>query len=170
MKPRKLTAARVTLIILLTLLSVNTCFATCLNAWKKTKNAIATSAIGSRSGYVKSAGFSRCSLEKLVDAIAVVESGNNATAVGDRGRAAGILQIHHSVLLDVNRKYGTCYKWPGDAFNIHHARNICKLYLQIYCPANATLEKLSRCWNGGPKGYKKKSTEQYWKKIKQILK
>ena len=31
-------------------------------------------------------------------------------------------------------------------------------------------EIISRCWNGGPKGYKRKATLHYWKKVQKALK
>jgi hypothetical protein len=41
----------------------------------------------------------------------------------------------------------------------------------IYCAHYNLLspEYQARCWNGGPKGYSKKSTREYWAKVKAIL-
>ena len=35
---------------------------------------------------------------------------------------------------------------------------------------NDSDEIIARCWNGGPNGYKRKSTLRYWKKVKKALK
>lgn len=33
---------------------------------------------------------------------------------------------------------------------------------------NSSEEKIARCWNGGPRGWKKKATQKYWAKVKII--
>lgn len=119
--------------------------------------------------YAEYAGFSAVSLDVLVSAIAEVESGNNARAMGDQNRAAGCLQIYRCALLDVNSRFGTTYSWPSDCLNPITARQIAKLYLIICGLGKMSLEKTVRNYNGGSKGYKKKSTEHYWLKVKKIL-
>ena len=41
----------------------------------------------------------------------------------------------------------------------------------IYCKhyGLTTAEEIARCWNGGPRGYKKSRTEYYWKKVEAEL-
>ena len=48
-------------------------------------------------------------LASLIAALIFVESGGNPNAVGDQGRAIGVLQVHRAVVADVNRLYGTQY-------------------------------------------------------------
>ena len=111
----------------------------------------------------------------LIDALCKVESNNNATAVGDKGKAKGILQIHKICVDDVNRIYGTKYV-HDDAFNVEKARKICELYLLHYGKAyikrtgkNPTELDLARIWNAGPKGYEKASTLAYADKVGKVL-
>ena len=118
------------------------------------------------------------SLERFTDLIAalkIIESNNNPNAIGDNGKAKGILQIHKSVIDDVNRIYKTTYV-HDDAYNVTKAVDICKKYLLYWGNhytkkenKKPTLEVLSRIWNGGPMGYKKNSTIKYWKKVKKYL-
>jgi len=102
----------------------------------------------------------------LISAMMLVESGGYAGAVGDGGRALGVLQIHAGVVADVNQYYGTTYT-HADAFDHFAAIRICRLYLAMHVPRNATPEIYARIWNGGPHGNKKASTLKYWKKVEQ---
>lgn len=105
-------------------------------------------------------------LPALIDALSIVESNNNPDAVGDGGKAAGILQMHSPVVEDVNDFYGTNYAWPRDAFNPATAREICRLYLERwlkYVLAAGPVDA-ARIWNGGPRGHLKQATCAYWKK------
>lgn len=100
----------------------------------------------------------------------LTESGNQADAIGDNGRAIGCLQITKACVRDVNRIYGTRYKWPDDCFNRYLSGRICEQYLNHYGNENASNEKLARIWNAGPSGHKKKASLKYWRKVKKNLK
>lgn len=111
--------------------------------------------------------------DRLIDALAVVESSNNPKAVGDGGNALGLLQVWECIVVDVNAHYGTRYT-HSDAFDPVKAREICRLYLDHYATARRlgrtpTLEDYARIWNGGPNGHKKASTAKYWSKVKAAL-
>ena len=111
--------------------------------------------------------------DRLIDALAVVESNNNPSAVGDGGKAYGVLQIWNVVIVDVNARFGTRYKHK-DAFDPVKAREICRLYLSIYATEKRlgrkpTLEDYARIWNGGPNGYKNSKTNKYWAKVQRAL-
>ena len=111
----------------------------------------------------------------LIFAIIWQESGNtgldpyhtgNPYVVGDEGYAYGIMQIHKAVILDVNRVYKREFVHT-DAFNPALAREIFRLYINIYATEARlghvpTLEDVARIWNGGPNGWKKDSTLKYW--------
>ena len=115
----------------------------------------------------------------LLPILCQVESGNNPAALGDysRGeyRAVGCLQIWKIVVDDVNRiqkKEVFTYKDRSDRLKslrmaeiylTHYGRHLEKKGVEV------NMEVLSRVWNGGPTGYKKKSTEKYWKKVKKEL-
>lgn len=87
--------------------------------------------------------------DKYVEALIRVESRNNPRAIGDHGRALGVLQIHLGVIQDVNRWYGTRYK-HRDAFDPSKARRICKMYtyyLIKHRKKEVTLWNVALCWN-----------------------
>lgn len=105
--------------------------------------------------------------EQLLDAIRQVESGGRVV-YGDGGRAYGPYQIHACVIEDVNRRYGTTFTL-SDRASDEKSRQICRLYLRMYGRGRTQIE-MARIWNGGPNGYKKKSTIKYAKKIERAMK
>ena len=112
-------------------------------------------------------------LDRLIPALEQVESAGNPAAVGDNGRALGILQIWDVVVADVNRAKGTSYT-HADALDPVKARAICRAYLSIYCTAKRlgrqpTMEDAARIWNGGPNGHRKAATVKYWQKVARAL-
>jgi hypothetical protein len=112
-------------------------------------------------------------LDRLIPALEQVESGGNPNARGDGNRAWGILQIWEVVIIDVNRVHRTSYVHK-DAFDPAKAREICRLYLGIYCTAKRlgrqpTMEDAARMWNGGPNGHRKTATISYWQKVQRAL-
>lgn len=104
-------------------------------------------------------------LPALISALIAVESGGVCSSIGDGGKALGCLQIHKSVVQDVNRIYKTHYS-HGDAFHPTMAKQICELYLRAWAPENATPEQCARIWNGGPRGHLKEATKKYWLKVR----
>jgi hypothetical protein len=115
-------------------------------------------------------------IDKLIPVLIQVESSGNDKAISDNGKAYGCLQIWDVVVKDVNRVYKTNYKHEH-MFYRNNACEVCFLYLtfwgkryEINTGKVATMEVLSKIWNGGPSGYKKKATEKYWTKVKRLLK
>ena len=111
----------------------------------------------------------------LIPLLCQVESNNNARAIGDSGRAVGILQIHLSVLKDIERIYGITYR-PEERFNPKISRMICYKYLLHWgrhyerkTGKRVTKEVLCKIWNGGPFGYRKPGAEMYWQKVKDLM-
>lgn len=111
----------------------------------------------------------------LLQALAVVESAENPSAIGDEGCAIGILQITESCVNDVNRVYDTDYKHM-DAFNPALSEEIATAYLlywgqnyRVTTGKEPTMEVLARIWNGGPTGYNNPNTKPYWDKVKREL-
>jgi len=100
----------------------------------------------------------------LIAAMMLIESGGNAGAIGDGGRALGCLQIRACVIADVNKYYGATYMHE-DALDLAKAARICRLYIEAYAPPGAGLETMARIWNGGPNGPNKESTRKYWHKV-----
>lgn len=102
-------------------------------------------------------------IERLLDAIARIESHGNPDAVGDRGRALGTYQIHRVYWEDGTALLGV--DWPhGDATDPKKARRVVKAYLLHYGEGKSLVE-MARIHNGGPCGYRKKATLLYARKI-----
>ena len=102
-------------------------------------------------------------IERLLDAIARIESHGNAKAVGDGGRALGAYQIHRAYWEDGTELLGV--DWPhGDAADPKKARRVVKAYLRHYGQGKSLLE-MARIHNGGPHGDKKKATLPYAQKF-----
>lgn len=113
----------------------------------------------------------------LLPFLAQVESANDPNAIGDNGRAVGILQIHKCVVDDVNRILGADVFKYSDRKNQGLSWRIAGIYLGHYgrhyerlTGKSATHEVLARIWNGGPDGWKKPSTLKYWKRVQKELK
>lgn len=111
--------------------------------------------------------------EILLTALIAVESGGNDLAKGDSGDAIGCLQIHKEVIGDVNRIYGTTYRWPESCYSRETSKKICKLYLKHYAPKRARAKMLCALWNAGPRGPLKLKTnkriQEYVKRVKREL-
>ena len=118
------------------------------------------------------------SWEDLINAIIYVESRGNDSAIGDRGKAVGCLQIQPICVREVNRilrkhKSNVRYSLQDrynraksiQMFNIIAEQYICCEYVTFMEYA----EIVSRRWNGGPRGDKKKATLRYWNKVKPHL-
>ena len=125
-------------------------------------------------------------VDRLVEALVRTESGGNAAAVGDRGKALGILQIHEVMVKDFNRITGNNYRHE-DMFNEHKAREVAKGVLNFYSKhiektmnRKATEKELGFIWNGGGGSWhrvsspmsdtKQKNLEAYWAKVYKNLK
>lgn len=118
----------------------------------------------------------------LIEALIRVESRGIASAVGDNGKAYGILQIHNVMVQDANRIAKTNYTHE-DMFNPVKARAVASIILKHYdrviqrnTGASATYEQMARVWNGGGSAWKsnqKPSKERnltnYWSKVSREL-
>ncbi len=108
----------------------------------------------------------------LWEAVCAVESGGNALAVGDGGKAAGIAQIWAITVKDVNRFAGTRYTL-NDRFDVEKSRAIFQLYTEHYGKGKSD-EVKAKIWNGGPNamkatGKKLANLNAYFAKIKKHL-
>lgn len=104
----------------------------------------------------------------LISALIAVESGGRDLAIGDAGAAIGPLQIHRSVVLDVNRISQTHFTHQ-EMTNRAIAVQVARVYLNHYAKGR-TDEEAARIWNGGPQGHKKSATIPYWIKVKKEIK
>ena len=111
----------------------------------------------------------------LLPALIQIESRGQVQAVGDGGKAYGVLQIWDVCVQDVNRVYG--HKYTHEMmFSERHSKNLAIYYLMhwggVYKKRTGkepTMEVLARIWNGGPRGYEKEATHAYWLKVKKEL-
>ena len=103
----------------------------------------------------------------LWEAVCAVESGGNPRAVGDKGKAVGIAQIHPIMVKDVNAFAGTSFTLK-DRLDPVKSKAIFDLYIERYAKGRS-LEFKARIWNGGPQGASKRATLAYWRKIQSKL-
>ena len=102
-----------------------------------------------------------------------VESSGNDLAVGDGGKAYGCLQMHAGYVQDAAEYAGEDWKHE-DAFCRETSIDIFLAYMARYATYErlgraVTAEDVARIHNGGPNGWKKQSTEKYWKNVQNKL-
>lgn len=115
-------------------------------------------------------------VEPLIQAMIMVESRGNDSAVGDvhlGEPSIGVLQIRPIMVREVNRilgiqkselEYTLEDRWSREKsiemfhiVNNHHNKN-------------SRYEEIARAWNGGPNWAEKSLTKRYWKRVQQQLK
>lgn len=107
-------------------------------------------------------------VKTLVDALILVESAGNPNAFNKKENACGCLQIRPIMVREVNR---ILRKQNEDKRFTKENRWDCGLSQEMfyiwrdYHHKNSSDEVIARNWNGGPRGYKKQSTEHYWNKV-----
>jgi soluble lytic murein transglycosylase-like protein len=110
-------------------------------------------------------------MDALIRAMIIQESSGNDFALGDfvngKPTAFGCLQITDAALEDVNVRLGRAYS-SEDRFDRKKSIEIAIAYMRLYA-GQSVGEKAARVFNGGPTGYSKKSTEEYWRLIKKIM-
>jgi len=117
--------------------------------------------------------------QKFLNSIKMVESGGNAKAIGDGGKAVGAYQIHKEYFQDAQEydkknkgKFGIADKSYKDCFNPNVAKQVVCAYLERYSAANVKAGKwevLARQHNGGLNGHKINSTKVYWVKVQKEM-
>lgn len=109
----------------------------------------------------------------LIAAIIAVESGGNDQAIGKKNGVAhefGSMQITRVAVDDVNRIAGMKIYTYSDTFDRRKSVAMARIYLQQYATKERLgrepdIEDMARIWNGGPNGYKKPQTRDYWRKV-----
>jgi hypothetical protein len=108
-------------------------------------------------------------IERLLDAIVLVESNNQSNAVGDGGSAVGAYQIRPIFLHDVNRICG-CERYTlADRLDPAKSRQMARIFLNHYGKEKTLLE-MARQFNGGPRGHMKDATLAYAQRVADLLK
>jgi len=114
-------------------------------------------------------------INDLIDALIFIESSGRENAIGDtnlRTPSIGVLQIRQNLVKDVNRiqkrnKRPLRYTYD-DRFSREKSIEMFMIWHNHY-HTNSNFEKIARCWNGGPRGWKKNQTIQYWIKVNKEL-
>lgn len=104
----------------------------------------------------------------LLRAIERVESADNPAAVGDGGRAVGVLQIWTVTVDDANRILGRKAFTYADRLDRDKSESMFWVIVGHYS-RGASREVVARRWNGGPRGERKAATVAYWNKVKREL-
>ena len=111
-------------------------------------------------------------IDSLLEAMILVESRGKEDCIGDRhlGRPSiGVLQIRPIMVREVNRilkKQNIKKKYTlEDRYSREKSIEMFYIWKEFHHPEDSD-EVIARCWNGGPKGWKRKSTNHYWNKVK----
>lgn len=123
--------------------------------------------------------------EKFLDAVAMIESGGRADAIGDGGKARGCFQLHSAAWSDAKKRNPLVGDYINQSTNCAASRLAAKTYLTILAdrftlnnkrPPNAG--ELYACYNMGFSGFSKigfdlnrapKTTRRAVEKLKGLL-
>lgn len=115
------------------------------------------------------------SMAEVIDIIEQMESGGDCNAMGDLGKAYGLLQIRQGALDDANLWMGE--KWRlkdmlGDE-GVERSKKVFEAYMARYAtPARLGREVMATdmagIWNGGPWGFRKTATRGYREKFRRL--
>jgi len=124
---------------------------------------------------VQDTNFVNIQDSSLVYSLIHVESAGNDSCIGDRHLvipSIGCLQIRPIMVREVNR----ILKVLGNTTRFKNKdrwsrkKSIQMFYIwKNFHHKESTNEKIARNWNGGPRGYKRKRTLQYWEKVQKKL-
>lgn len=114
-------------------------------------------------------------ITSLIDALIIVESQGNDSAVGDTHLGApsiGVLQIRPIMVREVNRILklkGTKHRYKmSDRWDRDKSIEMFRIWQEFHHD-DSNYEEIARSWNGGPKGPKNPKTYSYWKKVENQL-
>ncbi len=114
-------------------------------------------------------------IEPLIDALIMVESMGNDSAIGDVNLGSpsiGVLQIRPVMVREVNRILkikGTNHRFKlKDRFSREKSIEMFMVWYEFH-HKDDDYERISRNWNGGPKGHKSSQTKHYWEKVSKEL-
>lgn len=112
----------------------------------------------------------------LWHAITQVESGGNASARNPATDAVGIAQITKKMVDDCNRILGTRRFSYDDRWSAAASRRMFDVYLDYWgrqyerqTGRRCTDEVRARIWNGGPRGWERSGTLEYWERVRKHL-
>ena len=100
----------------------------------------------------------------MISALIFVESSGNDSAYNASEDAVGCLQIRKTMVDDINRILKNKIYTYSDRWNRTKSIEMLKIYCNHY--NLNTPEQIARCWNGGPRGFVKPQTANYWSRVK----
>ena len=105
--------------------------------------------------------------DRIIKAIAKVESEYNPLAYNKKEDARGILQIRKIMVKEINlyTPYNLSHKDCWDSIVSIEAFTA---YQDQFNP-DWEPEKAAKLWNGGRSGENKPQTQQYWERVKEVL-
>lgn len=109
----------------------------------------------------------------LILVLIQIESGGDDLAIGDDGLAYGCLQMHKAYVQDA-AEYASEDWVHEDAFCRETSIDIFIAYASRYATEErigrpVSLQDIARIHHGGPNGWKKESTKEYWKRARALL-
>ena len=106
--------------------------------------------------------------DRLLSAIEWTESRGRSDAIGDGGRAVGILQVWPITVADANRIRGREEFTLADRLDPDRSRAIFWTITNHYS-RGASDEVIARRWNAGPTGDRKACSVGYWNKVRKAM-
>ena len=113
---------------------------------------------------------------RLIEALIQVESRGKENCIGDLHLivpSVGVLQIRPIMVKEVNRILAILGKDKQyknkDRYSREKSIEMFIIWRDFHHKDDSN-EIISRCWNGGPNGWKRKATLHYWKKVQKALK
>ena len=114
--------------------------------------------------------------DKLLYALKMAESGGKSHAIGDSGKAVGILQLHKVYVDDANRIVGYKKYSYNDRYDVRKSEEMTRIVLTHYgkhyerkTGKRCTVEVLARIHNRGFSQWNDKLGERYWNRVKQFM-
>ena len=114
--------------------------------------------------------------DKLLHALKMAESGCKSDAIGDNGKAVGILQLHKVYVDDANRIVGYKKYSYNDRYDVRKSEEMTRIVLTHYgkhyerkTDKRCTDEILARIHNRGYNQWNDKLGERYWNRVKQFM-
>ena len=105
-------------------------------------------------------------IEDVIKVATIKESGGDLYAMGDNGKAYGVLQIQQACLTDVNRANATRHVLSSLLGNKTLSEWVFRRYMALYARPErfgrpVTPLDMAGIWNGGPAGWRKAVTLGY---------
>jgi len=114
-------------------------------------------------------------VDNLINALIMVESNGNDSAVGDTHLgepSIGVLQIRPIMVREVNRILklkGTKHRYKlKDRWDREKSIEMFSIWKEFH-HSDSDYEEIARSWNGGSKGPKNPKTYNYWKRVENQL-